>query len=186
MARHFGHAEREKPRRRAGFGCVVLGIVAAFVMAAALLGFIIMAWARDDGQWENVDQRTREWFQRLLQPDTVSRSKETGEINGVPCCGEADSYWVRINVRQNWITGIQLVATIDDDRDDEPLKRAHEENGTQYVVPPNKIVGREQEIGNPTGHVLLFLGAVTMVGDIGDQHRAYPRPVLCFVNNAGN
>jgi hypothetical protein len=52
--------------------------------------------------------------------------------------------------------------------------RPHEEVGTEYVVPPNKIVGFEQRLrGNPTGHTVIFLAAPLRIG--------IKRDVICFV-----
>jgi hypothetical protein len=64
--------------------------------------------------------------------------------------------------------------------------RYHEDNGTKYVVPSNKIVGEKQRVGNPTGRAVIFLGAVSLVSPGGDlkSERAKPRPVLCFVDDA--
>lgn len=69
----------------------------------------------------------------------------------VPCCGESDAYWAdKVEV----IDGKTYV-TITDDRDDLELRRPHVEPGTKIEVPPNKLTWKK---GNPTGHVIIFLG----------------------------
>ena len=55
----------------------------------------------------------------------------------------------------------------------------HEDPGAEYVVPASKITRRD---GNPTGHVLIFLG--TKVLDTNNQLMK-PRDVLCYVMNGG-
>jgi hypothetical protein len=143
----------------AALGWAVLVILAAGICAAL---------ARDLGQWEYNDPAIREWFQELKQPDTISMGR------GISCCGESDAYWAdEVHVR-----GGKTFAVITDDRPDDPLMRIHEEIGTEYEVPPRKIVGLEQRVGNPTGHTLVFLG--TKFWDKA------PRPVLCYVMNSGS
>jgi len=145
-----------------------------FFVAAALAGFLAppAALSRDLGQWEDVDPATRAWFGRLMQPDTVGQMG-----GGISCCGETDAYWAdEVHVRDG-----KIFAVITDQRDDGPLVRIHEDVGEEYEVPPNKIVGREQEAGNPTGHTVIFLGAPVFIG----TGRAGKRPVLCYVQNSG-
>ena len=167
-------------------------IIAAFTV---VVGVAILLWlastlispAHDLGQWENNDPATRQWFQALLQPDTITNSG--GQLNGTSCCGEGDAYWVDVVVEHDKYNGTQIVAVINDPRPDDKLKRIHEDNGTAYVVPTSKIVGEKQRVGNPTGHALLFLGATTMTTeDVGSGmfigRRERPRPVLCFVDNS--
>lgn len=140
-------------------------------LVAALIAIAIVrpALARDLGQWKDVDPQISAWFGRLMQPDTI------GMGGGVSCCGESDAYWAdEVHVRDG-----KTYAIITDDRDDGPLMRQHEEVGTEYAVPPNKIVAGQG--GNPTGHVIIFLGGVTMNG----ATRTQPRPVLCYVMNGG-
>lgn len=148
--------------------------------AAVLLAMSVkQARARDLGQWEDVghNAEVRAWFQGLLQPDTVGRGGfGTG---GVSCCGDADGYYAdEVHYREG-----KMLAVITDERDDQPLHRPHENIGNEYEVPLNKIVGKEQQLkGNPTGHVVIFLGGPSY-NQAGD--RMNPRPVLCYVQNGG-
>lgn len=141
------------------------------------------AWAHDD-RWHDEDTpAVKDWYSKLLQPDTITtayNSEGAPYLNGNSCCGQADAYYVDVNVVYDRQTGTSaVIATIDDDRNDKKLNdRAHEDNGTQYTVPPNKVVGRIQRVGNPTGHAILFLSAPAMVGE--DR---LPRDVMCFVDN---
>lgn len=124
--------------------------------------------ARDFGQWKETDPAISAWFRNLKQPDTVYMG------GGVSCCGEADGYWAdEVKYKDG-----KIIAVITDDRDDNPLVRIHEEPGTEYVVPTNKIV--HDQGGNPTGHVIIFLGVAAWDGD-----KRLPRPVLCYVLNGG-
>ena len=105
-----------------------------------------------------------------MQPDTVK--------SGSPysCCGEADAYWADdVHVATGHNGEKFIMARITDTRDDAKLgNRPHEEVGTEYVVPPNKIVGFEQRLrGNPTGHTVIFLAAPLWTG--------IKRDVICFV-----
>jgi hypothetical protein len=157
---------------------IVFGIVLVIIVFVALaLGSALPGDARDLGQWEDSDPAVKAWFQALLQPDTIV----PGTRRGTSCCGEADAYYVDVSVQRD-----QVIATISDDRDDEKLRRQHEENGTPYVVPPNKIVGAEQRAGNPTGRAVLFLGTTYLVlpGAGLETDRSKPRQVLCFVDNS--
>jgi hypothetical protein len=130
------------------------------------------ALARDLGQWEKMDPAQKRWFQSLMQPDTIGM----GRI-GVSCCGEGDGYWAdEVHIRDG-----KLFAVITDDRPDDQLMRMHEDIGTEYEVPPQKIVGMEQRAGNPTGHVVIFLGVRYWLSD----NTKGPRPVLCYVQNSG-
>lgn len=138
--------------------------VVVWVLLFALLVWLFTpANARDLGQWKDVDPQISAWYARLMQPDTIGQMG-----GGISCCGEADAYWAdEVEVKDG-----QMIAVITDDRDDKPLGRVHEEIGTRYVVPPNKITRQD---GNPTGHVIIFLG----------DGRAAPRSVLCYVMNGG-
>lgn len=146
--------------------------LSALILIAAL-GMVVYsctARARDLGQWEQMDPAQKAWFGRLLQPDTV------GMGGGVSCCGESDAYWAdEVHVRDG-----KTYAIITDERDDGPLMRMHENIGAEYEVPANKIVGREQNLGNPTGHIVIFLGAQSWIGETKSK-----RPVLCYVMNGG-
>jgi hypothetical protein len=124
-----------------------------------------VALGRDLGQWSNRDAAERFWFQQLMQPDTYPEPKS--------CCGESDAYWADVV----HVEGGKTIATITDERDDDPLRRIHEEPGTRYIIPPNKIVDKP---GNPTGHIVIFLGGITW-----DHTANRTRAVLCFVLNGG-
>jgi hypothetical protein len=143
-------------------------LLAAVLGAAALA----IAQARDLGQWDDVGHsaEVRAFFRSLVQPHTVG-------YGGIPvsCCGEVDAYYAdRTAVRAG-----KSFAVITDERDDEPLGRVHVPIGTEYEIPPDKIVGPEQTTkGNPTGHVIIFLGTIYS-GDVRT------RPVLCYVQNWG-
>ena len=108
--------------------------------------------ARDDGHWaERVGPEVAEWMGSLMQPDTVKDGA------GYSCCGEADDVHVATGHNGEKF----IIARITDTRDDAKLAgRQHEEVGTEYVIPQNKIVGFEQRLrGNPTGHTVIFLAA---------------------------
>ena len=145
---------------------------------ALVLGAILLqcttAHARDLGQWADQDPQIRAWFEHLMQPDTMRT------ISPQSCCGEGDAYWAdEVHVRDG-----KMFAVITDKRPDGQCGvmecRFHEEPGTEYEVPPGKIVGKEQEkLGNPTGHVVIFLGGRTQYN--GTWHR----DVLCYVPNSG-
>lgn len=122
------------------------------------------AHARDLGQWADTDPAIVAWYSKLQQPD-----------NGQSCCGEADAY----EADEAHVTDGKVVAVITDERDDVPLRRQHVPVGTRYVIPENKITRVD---GNPTGHVIVFLGAVSW---INGSHDPSMRPVLCFVLNGG-
>lgn len=143
-----------------------------FLFVLALLVMMNLAIARDLGQWEGNDPDIKRWFQNLMQPDTIGMGSA-----GVSCCGESDAYWAdEVHVRDG-----KLFAVITDERPDGPLMRMHENVGTEYEVPPNKIVGLEQRVGNPTGHTVIFLGVRFWNLD----NTKAPHPVLCYVQNSG-
>jgi hypothetical protein len=142
------------------------------LLLAANFGLLLLGstfiQARNLGQWVDTSPEIRQWFESLVQPDTAGKGDES-------CCGEADSYYA--DETRYW--GDKIVAVITDDRPDAPLKRLHEKVGTEYVVPANKIIGQEQLAkGNPTGHVLIFLGRSAW-------KTSSPRSVLCYVMNGG-
>jgi hypothetical protein len=111
---------------------VALGICLTLAVAAVLTR---CAKAHDHN---NPDQD--EWYHSLMQPDVPT----------VSCCSYADAYYAdEIHVRDG-----QTYATITDDRPDEPLGRPHVENGSEYLIPPNKL---KWDKGNPTGHNVLFI-----------------------------
>jgi hypothetical protein len=139
------------------------------------------AWAGDYGRLagEKNSPEVRAWYNSLLRPDTYP--------NAHSCCGEGDAYYADATE----IIDDKVYAIITDDRPDcllyehEKICRAHEEPGTRYLVPPNKILGKESR-GNPTGHIIVFLTAPSYAAVEGDQRqRASPREVLCYVPNGG-
>lgn len=101
----------------------------------ALLLFSTTAFARDNGQWEDVPPNIRQWFQSLMQPDLPHMS----------CCGSADAY----EADNFEVKGDQYVAIITDGRGVIP-------NGTRILIPNNKMKWDE---GNPTGHGIVFIGS---------------------------
>jgi len=164
MARNFGIHWRNPD--------VTIGFVLCALVAVILIGLGVYAFGRDLGQWEKMDPEQKRWFQSLMQPDTIGM----GSI-GVSCCGEGDAYWAdEAHVRDG-----KLFAVITDERPDDQLMRMHENVGAEYEVPSKKIVGMEQRLGNPTGHIVIFLGVRSWNYD-GTKA---PRPVLCYVQNAG-
>jgi hypothetical protein len=142
----------------------------AVVMALGVRG----SYARDDGHWaERVGPEVAAWMGSLMQPDTVKNG------TGYSCCGEADAYWADdVHVATGRDGEKFIMARITDTRDDALLgNRQHEEVGTEYVIPPNKIVGFEQRLrGNPSGHTVIFLAAPIRFVD-----RTLKRDVICFV-----
>lgn len=115
--------------------CIVIVLAICGVVALRL-----SANARDLGQWENTDPRTKQWFETLMQPDNP----------GVRCCGEADGYWAdKVEV-----VGDKVFAIITDTRPDAPLRRPHVPPGTRIEVPAHKL---KWDRGNPTGHTVIFL-----------------------------
>jgi hypothetical protein len=201
MARNFGVLKKEQDKQRNGFNPEApmddvrgdfphhyvpeptgepkssnqaqIWLSALIVIAAlGLVVYSCAAHARDLGQWEKMDPEQKRWFQSLMQPDTIGM----GRI-GVSCCGEGDGYWAdEAHVRDG-----KLFAVITDERPDDQLMRMHENVGTEYEVPTQKIVGMEQRVGNPTGHIVIFLGVRSWNLD-GTKA---PRPVLCYVQNGG-
>jgi hypothetical protein len=132
-------------------------------------------FARDLGQWKDVDPAIATWYRTLRQPD-----------NNLSCCGEADAYEADEvhsecdDAPENTpIHNCRIIAVVTDERPDEPLMRAHVPVGTRFVVPPNKITWVD---GNPTGHVIIFLGSQVW---IGGSHDPASRSVLCYVMNGG-
>lgn len=151
---------------RAPRTAVALALLALFVLHFSFSRTISVAHGRDLGQWDPNDPMTR-WFANLMQPDNPKMS----------CCGESDAYWAdEVHIEQDELGRQTVVAVITDDRDDLPLKRIHEDIGTRYAVPLNKITKKD---GNPTGHVILFLGANEWEGN------RRKRDVVCYVMNDG-
>ena len=124
-------------------------------MVALMLCAALPAMARDAGQWGDAEPQIAAWFATLMQPDNPV----------VSCCGKADAYWAdEVETGPNGET----IAVITDTRDDGPLERPHVPVGTRIVVPGAKI---KFDQGNPTGHIVIFLG--------------YQRQVYCYVQNGG-
>jgi hypothetical protein len=164
-------------RGNSRFGRTILGIILAISVAAAVMLLVFLAldrtaWSRDLGQWRDSPPEIQAWFRSLLQPDTIGMGG-----SGTSCCGEGDGYWADEAHVRNGI----VYAVITDDRPDGP--RQHEEIGTEYQVPANKIVGEKQRVGNPTGHTLIFLAAPSYSQT---HNRMKPRQVLCYVMNSGS
>lgn len=126
----------------------------------ALLCLGSVAWAHDDGQWEQTDPQVRKWFQELKQPDNPTMS----------CCGFADAYYADKVYTDKYGKNI---AVITDTRPDAPLGRPHVALGTEIVIPNHKY---KWDKGNPTGHNVIFL---TLPNNDGE------RQVYCFVDNGG-
>jgi hypothetical protein len=106
-------------------------------IALAVLVMTDVGAARDNGQWNDMPAKVREWFQKLMQPDHPWQS----------CCGEADAYEAdSFDSRsdENFVTviitdGKGVIA-----------------NGTRFKVPDKKM---KVDAGNPTGHGILFIGS---------------------------
>lgn len=106
-------------------------------MTWLLLVFLLV---HDSGQWEETDPAIHKWYQELMRPDAPSAS----------CCTESDAYYAdEVHVRDG-----KTYAVITDDRPDEPLRRPHIPNGTEFEVPPEKL---KWDRSNPTGHNILFV-----------------------------
>jgi hypothetical protein len=128
------------------------------IFAIALIGaaavYSSSVYAHDKGQHEGLDPVVKSWYEKLMQPDNPTMS----------CCGEADAYWAdKIEYRNG-----KVYATVTDDRDDKPLKRAHIPNGTVVEIPKSKL---KWDNGNPTGHAIVFMTGVGYV--------------MCFVQGTG-
>jgi hypothetical protein len=95
---------------------------------------IVAAKARDDGQWADVPENVRQWFQSLKQPDHPR----------VSCCGEADAF----EADNFEVEGDHYVAIITNGK-------GLIANGTRIAVPNGKM---KWDKGNPTGHGIIFIG----------------------------
>ena len=105
-------------------------IVTPIVMAAG----VAAVKARDAGQWADVPENVRQWFQSLKQPDHPRLS----------CCGEADAF----EADSFEVDGDHYVAIITNGKGVIP-------NGTRISVPNSKM---KWDKGNPTGHGIIFIG----------------------------
>jgi hypothetical protein len=95
---------------------------------------VVAANARDDGQWADVPENVRQWFQSLKQPDHPRLS----------CCGEADAF----EADSFEVEGDHYVAIITNGKGLIP-------NGKRIAVPNQKM---KWDRGNPTGHGIIFIG----------------------------
>ena len=107
-------------------------ITSAIVMSIA--GGVVIAHARDNGQWATSSVQIQHWFQSLMQPDNPS----------VSCCGEADAF----EADTFEVEGDHFVAIITDGR-------GAIATGTRVQVPNQKM---KWDQGNPTGHGIIFMG----------------------------
>ncbi len=105
------------------------------------LSAMVLANARDLGQWGNQDTVVRKWFNSLMVPGLSMTS----------CCGKGDAYWADNFESKDG----QYVAIITDTRPDGPLRRAHIEPGTHILIPNSRITRGEGK--NPTGHGWIFI-----------------------------
>jgi hypothetical protein len=109
----------------------------AFITSAifmSIAGGVVIAHARDNGQWANSPVQIQHWFQSLMQPDNPS----------VSCCGEADAF----EADTFEVEGDHFVAIITDGR-------GAIATGTRVQVPNQKM---KWDQGNPTGHGIIFMG----------------------------
>jgi hypothetical protein len=90
--------------------------------------------AGDDGQWADMPENVRQWFQSLKQPDHPRQS----------CCGEADAF----EADSFEIEGDHYVAIITNGK-------GVIRDGTRIPVPNQKM---KWDAGNPTGHGIIFIG----------------------------
>ena len=154
------------PQRARGAGAAIHRLTATTVaiLAMAVLAIVVLvrtAQGRDSGQWVDVGERISGWYAHLMRPDAPGS-----------CCGEADAYWadeVKISDGQVW-------AVVTDDRPDEPLGRPHIPRGAMIYVPPEKM---KSDKGNPTGHVIVFLGSQW------DGASFHNFEAVCYVPNTG-
>jgi hypothetical protein len=90
-----------------------------------------------------------------------------GSLSHASCCGTADAYWCDQLGREYDANGEpQVYCQITDDR--EVVGRPQIPLGTKFFIPPEKynVVrdlgisgGYSKDIGNPTGHHIIFIGA---------------------------
>ncbi len=116
-------------------------IMAAGSFFIVFLWVMVVANARDLGQWGNQDPATRKWFNSLMLPGQTTTS----------CCGKGDAYWADDFESKDG----QYVAIITDTRPDRPLGRAHIEPGTRIRIPNSSLISGQEK--NPTGHGWVFI-----------------------------
>ncbi len=126
------------------------------------------AYARDNGQWDNVSPNIRQWFQSLMQPDNPSQS----------CCGEADAF----EADAFEVSGDHYIAIVTDGHGEIPA-------GSRIDVPNSKM---KWDRGNPTGHGVLFLSRETTIGNPPTPGYVYVLPsngqariLYCYVTPGG-
>ena len=102
---------------------------------SVLLWAMVLANARDHGQWGNQDPATRKWFNSLMLPGDPATS----------CCGKSDAYWADNFDSKDG----QYVAIITDPRPDGPLGRAHIEPGTRIRIPNGSIIWGQGKSDRP-------------------------------------
>jgi hypothetical protein len=100
----------------------------------AMAAGVVAVKARDAGQWADVPENVRQWFESLKQPDHPR----------VSCCGEADAF----EADSFEAEGDHYVAIITNGKG---LIR----DGTRIPVPNQKM---KSDAGNPTGHGIIFIG----------------------------
>lgn len=104
------------------------------IQILALTTGLMVAKARDDGQWADMPEQVRQWFQSLKQPDHPRLS----------CCGEADAF----EADSFEVEGDHYVAII-------TSGKGIMQNGARIPVPNQKM---KWDAGNPTGHGVIFIG----------------------------
>jgi hypothetical protein len=110
-------------------------ILTSIVIAAG----VVAVKARDDGQWADVPENVRQWFESLKQPDHPRLS----------CCGEADAF----EADSFEVEGDHYVAIITNGK-------GVIRDGTRIPVPNQKM---KWDAGNPTGHGIIFIGTQRQV-----------------------
>jgi hypothetical protein len=112
-----------------------LAALVLFACAALILATPFSpVWARDDGQWQNVDPQVRKWFREQKSPKT-----------GGYCCDESDGiyaeedirdghYWTRFEkTNGNWIPVPDEVVIRDSNRNGAPVAWWFYESGNLKI-----------------------------------------------------
>ncbi len=121
------------------------------LLAAVLIGMAFLA--APAGAHDHNRPDLDPWYSSVQQPDT-----------GFSCCGLSDAYWCNEGSK-----GPYVYCVIDDDRDNEKLKRYPVPNGTVIFIPAHKF----NKDPNPTGRAVVWLAPVS-------NH------VFCFVGVSGS